>query len=153
MSSCLTYIWILTIVHFKATPVTRLLSQTVFFNLSLILHFGSPKLYNHQITILVTQGDWCKQLSRPLGNICPKSCRSGLHFSHQTPQSYWSTTAQTQYCLPYKMYPTQIKKKLKTSMASNFMNALAEGNERESAAISLLWMDNLNQNYAKHSQV
>lgn len=51
------------------------------------------------------------------------------------------------------MYATQIKKKLKTSMASNFMNALAEGNERESAAISLLWMDNLNQNYAKHSQV
>lgn len=39
------------------------------------------------------------------------------------------------------------------------MNALAElfrklaGNERVSAATSLLWMDNLNQNYAKHSQV
>jgi len=57
------------------------------------------------------------------------------------------------------MYATQIKKKLKTSMASNLMNALAElfrklaGNERESAANSLLWMDNSNQNYAKHSQV
>lgn len=60
---------------------------------------------------------------------------------------------------PTKCTPAQIKKKLKTSMASNLMNALAElfrklaGNERESAATSLLWMDNLNQNYAKHSQV